>query len=149
MMAELTPVYVLTTDIDGLARPQEVGFDLSAYEWRRDSIFANGFEPWPSRTVSRSLSAAIHRDKARSSPTSRQRNRQKVNLTHFFHLFPDTFSAEKIFFAKSTPMVIVAMGLPLLLAVVSKHHHGPRGRTREKLLFTRCAIPRNRGAITS
>lgn len=33
------------TDIDGVARPQGGGFDLGAYEWRRDSIFVDGFEP--------------------------------------------------------------------------------------------------------
>ena len=33
------------TDIDGVARPQGTGVDLGAYEWRSDSIFANGFEP--------------------------------------------------------------------------------------------------------
>ncbi len=32
------------TDIDGVARPQGLSFDLGAYEWR-DAIFANGFDP--------------------------------------------------------------------------------------------------------
>jgi hypothetical protein len=32
------------TDIEGRARPQGAGYDLGAYEFPVDAIFANGFE---------------------------------------------------------------------------------------------------------
>ncbi|MCB1571387.1 MAG: hypothetical protein KDI72_10190, partial [Xanthomonadales bacterium] len=33
-----------TIDIEGVPRPQGAGFDLGAYEWRVDAIFADGFD---------------------------------------------------------------------------------------------------------